>query len=215
MVEVAKAIDQRAAQAQAQRDAYIQLCRNQEQEFAAVIPQEPNWEELYKVNPAQAHQLENNFKAVYGTINAIRQRRAAAEQEQYRESAQRTAAYATAEFDKFKSKNRLANQTEVDKAVSQMRRTAVAHGFDEDTISTVYDERMLSILLKAAKYDNIQASKPFPVQPERGGALQPGSAPRGGNGAARGLNEAQKRLAATGRMEDAAAVFQQFLGPRR
>jgi hypothetical protein len=215
MVEVAKAIDQRAAQAQAQRDAYIQLCRNQEQEFAAVIPQEPNWEELYKVNPAQAHQLENNFKAVYGTINAIRQRRAAAEQEQYRESAQRTAAYATAEFDKFKSKNRLANQTEVDKAVSQMRRTALNHGFDEDTISTTYDERMLSILYKAAKYDNIQASKPFPVQPERGGALQPGSAPRVGNGAARGMNDAQKRLAATGRMEDAAAVFQQFLGPRR
>jgi hypothetical protein len=29
------------------------------------------------------------------------------------------------------------------------------------------------------------------------------------------MNEAQKRLAATGRMEDAAAVFQQFLGPRR
>ena len=45
---------------------------------------------------------------------------------------------------------------------------------------------MLSILHKAAKYDNMSANKPFPVQPERGGALQPGAAPRIGNGAARG-----------------------------
>ena len=96
-----------------------------------------------------------------------------------------------------------------------MRRTASEAGFSEDEISTTYDERMLSILHKAAKYDNMMRNKPLPVQPERQGALQPGSAPRIGNSAARGMNDAQKKLAASGRVDDAALVMAQFLRPRR
>ena len=215
MVEVAKTIDERGAQAQQAREAYIQLCQNQEQEFAALIPKEPDWEQLYKQDPAAAHQLENNYRAVYGTLNQIRQRREYAQREAYQAHAQQTASYARAEFDKFRAKNRLANQTEVDHAIQGMRRTAAAHGFSEDEIGTTYDERMLSILLKAAKYDRMQANKPFPVQPERQGALQPGSAPRVGNGAQRSMNEAQKRLASTGRVDDAAAVMAQFIRGRQ
>ena len=215
MVEVAKTIDERGAQAQQAREAYIQLCTNQEQEFAALIPKEPDWEQLYKQDPAAAHQLENNYRAVYGTLNQIRQRREHAQREAYQAHAQETASYARAEFDKFRSKNKLANQTEVDHAIQGMRRTAASHGFSEDEIGTTYDERMLSILHKAAKYDRMMANKPFPVQPERQGALQPGSAPRVGNGAQRSMNEAQKRLASTGRVDDAAAVMAQFIRGRQ
>ena len=215
MVEIAKTIDQRGAEAQGTRDAYINLCQRQEQEFAALIPKEPDWDALYKENPAGAHALEQNFKHVYGTLNAIRQRRAQAEQEAYHANAQRTADYARAEFDKFCSRNKLANQTERDAAIAGMRRTLIAHGFSEDEIGTTYDERMLSVALKASKYDKMVANKPFPVQPERGGALQPGSAPRVGNGQARTLNDAQKRLASSGRVDDAAAVMAQLIGGRR
>ena len=215
MVEVAKTIDERGAQANQAREAYIQLCQNQEQEFAALIPKEPDWDALYKSDPAAAHNLENNYRQVYGTLNQIRQRRMAAQQEAFQASAQQTASYARAEFDKFRAKNKLANQTEVDNAIAGMRRTLIAHGFSEDEIGTTYDERMLSVALKASKYDKMVANKPFPVQPERGGALQPGSAPRVGNGAARSMNEAQKRLASTGRVDDAALVMAQFLRPRQ
>jgi hypothetical protein len=211
MVEIARTIDERGAQAQASRDAYIQLCQRQEEEFAALIPREPDWNQLYKDNPAGAHQLENNYKAVYGALNAIRQRRAAAQAEAFNDNAQRTAAYARAEFDRFKSRNKLVDQASVDKAIGYMRRTAMAHGFSEDEIGTTYDERMLSILHKAAKYDNIIAQRPVAVQPERNGALHPGSAPRIGNSAARSMNDAQKRLAATGKVDDAALVMAQFL----
>jgi len=214
MVEVAKGIDHRGAEAQAARDAYIQMCQHQEQEFAALIPKEPDWEQLYKADPAGAHNLENNYKAVYGALNAIRQRRAQAQQEAYNDNAQRTASYARAEFDKFRSRNKLSDQASLDKAIGYMRRTAMEAGFSEDEISTTYDERMLTLLNKAAKYDNMMRNKPLPVQPERAGALQPGSAPRIGNGAARSLNDAQKRLAASGRVDDAAAVMAQFLRPR-
>jgi hypothetical protein len=194
MVEVAKAIDQRGAEAQASRDAYVRLCQQQEQEFAALIPREPNWDELYKANPQAAHQLENNYKAVYGTLNTIRQRRAAAQQEAFNDNAQRTASYARAEFNKFCSKNKLTDQASVDKAIGYMRQTAMEAGFNEDEIGTTYDERMLTVLNMAAKYRNMMRNKPLPVQPERGGALQPGSAPRIGNSHARGMNDAQRMM---------------------
>ena len=211
MVEVAQTIDQRGAEANQARQAYIQLCQNQEQEFAALIPKEPDWDQLYRQDPAAARNLEQNFKQVYGTLNQIRQRREHAQREAYNDNVQRSASYARAEFDKFRSRNKLANQTEVDHAISGMRTTAMNHGFSEDEIGTTYDERMLSILHKAAKYDRMMQNKPFPVQPERGGALQPGSAPRVGNGAARGMNEAMRKLQASGRVDDAAGVFAQML----
>jgi hypothetical protein len=214
MVEVAKTIDQRGAEAQAAREAYIQLCQHQEQEFAALIPREPDWESLYKADPAAAHNLEKNYRAVYGTLNQIRQRRAEAQAQAFNDNAQRTASYARAEFDKFRARNKLADQQSLDKAIGYMRRTAMEAGFTEDEISTTYDERMLTVLNKAAKYDNMMRNKPLPVQPERQGALQPGSAPRVGNGAARSMNDAQKRLASSGRVDDAALVMQQFLRGR-
>jgi hypothetical protein len=211
MVEIAKSIDQRGAETQAARDAYIQLCQNQEQEFQALIPPEPNWDQLYAQNPAQARALEQNYKAVYGTLNTIRQRRAQAQQEAINDHANRTAGYARAEFDKFKSKNKLSDQQSVDKALQYMRRTAQEAGFSDDEIGTTYDERMLSVLHKAAKYDNMMRNRPLPVQPDKGVTLQPGSAPRIGNGAQRGMNDAQKRLASTGRVDDAAGVMAQLI----
>jgi len=214
MVDVAKTIDERGSQAQQARDAYIQLCQQQEQEFAALIPKEPDWDQLYKADPAGAHQLEQNYRHVYGTLNTIRQRREQAQRAAYQQSAQQSAAYARAEFDCFVQRNKLTDQQSLDKAIGYMRRTAMEAGFSEDEIGSTYDERMLTVLNKAAKYDKMMANKPFPVQPERNGALQPGSAPRVGNGAARGMNDAMRKLQASGRVDDAAGVFAQMLRPR-
>jgi hypothetical protein len=211
MVEIAKSIDQRGAETQAARDAYIQLCNNQEQEFQALIPPEPNWDQLYAQNPQGAHQLQKNYQAVYGTLNTIRQRRAAAQQEAMNDHAQRTAGYARAEFDKFKSKNKLSDQQSVDRALQYMRQTAAEAGFSDDEIGTTYDERMLTVLHMASKYRNMMRNKPIPVAPDKGVALTPGSAQRIGNGAARGMNDAQKRLASTGRVDDAADVMAQLI----
>jgi hypothetical protein len=211
MVEVAKTVDHRHAEAAQARDAFIQMCQRQEEEFAALIPKEPDWEALYKANPQTAHQLENNYKAVYGTLNAIRSRRAQAESQAFQMNAQRTAEYSRAEFDKFRTRNKLNDQATVDKAINYMRRTALEAGFSEDEIGSTYDERMLTVLHKAAKYDNMMRNKPLPVQPERNGALQPGSAPRVGDARGRTMNDAQKRLASSGRVEDAANVMAQLI----
>ena len=159
MVEVAKTIDQRGAEAQQARDAYIQLCQNQEQEFSALIPQEPDWDQLYKQDPGAARQLEQNFKAVYGTLNAIRQRRETAQREAYQRARSRPHPMRGPSSTSSAPGTSSPTRPSVDHAIGDMRQTAMNHGFSEDEIGTTYDERMLTVLHKAAKYDHMMAQQ--------------------------------------------------------
>ena len=97
------------------------------------------------------------------------------------------------------------------KYVQSMRRTAEAVGFNEYEVATVYDPRMLTILLKASKYDRMQAAKPRAVIPGKGKTLTPGAATPLGNVRKNGLDEAQRRLASSGKLIDAADVFRRML----
>jgi hypothetical protein len=93
-----------------------------------------------------------------------------------------------------------------------MRRTALSQGFSEDEISQVYDSRMLQVLLKASKYDRMMASRPKPVVNLKGKRPVPSG---GGSARARpaqkGLSTAMKRLNQTGKIEDAALVFDNII----
>ena len=102
MVEVAKTIDERGAQAQQSARRLHPALPAPGARVRGADPQgATTGTQLYKADPAGAHKLEKNYKPVYGTLNAIRQRRAQAQQEAYNDNAQRTAAYSRAEFDKF------------------------------------------------------------------------------------------------------------------
>ena len=213
MVEAAKVIDQRAHEAVQARDAYIARLAHQEEEFAALIPREPdNWDALFRENPAQAHELEKNFKHVYGTLASIRNRRVTAQQEASQEHASRTAEYARSEFSKFVQENRIENEADLKKELNSMRRCALDAGFSEYEISTVYDKRMLTVLRKASKYDRIMAAKPVPVQPDRGRALEPGAASSVGSvSRRRNIDDVMRRQAASGSLDDTALVMERLL----
>jgi hypothetical protein len=92
-----------------------------------------------------------------------------------------------------------------------MRRTAMNAGFSEYEVATVYDPRMLTILLKASKYDRMTANSPRAVIPDKGKALTPGAATPLGNVRRSGFNDAQRRLAESGRLQDAVEVFRRML----
>jgi hypothetical protein len=210
--EVAQAADQERAQATQARDAFIHALRIQEQEFQALLPQEPNWDELFKHNPAQAHELQKNFQTIYGKLNQLRQHRAQAEQQAAQEYEQRTAAYAKNEFSAFITESRIQNEGELKKEIDSMRQTARNAGFSEAEIATVYDRRMLKILRKASKYDRMMANKPIPVQPGKGRTLQPGASRGIGNTNRHGFDSDMRKLEQSGRIDDAEAVFKRMLG---
>jgi hypothetical protein len=209
--EAAQAADAEMQRAVQIRDAYAQQLQVMEQEFQAILPKEPDWDALYKQDPAGAHDLQKNFQSLYGKLNEIRARRAQAVQEASQEYEARTAQYAKNEFARFVQDARIQDQPTLNKRLSHMRKTAADLGFSEAEIATVYDSRMLRVLDMAARYQNLMNNRPLPVVAGKGKTLAPGTTGRIGNSGRRGFDDAQVQLAKTGRLDDAAAVFQRML----
>jgi hypothetical protein len=184
-----------------------------EEDLANLIPKEPNWDELFARDPAYAYGQRKIFETLWGKLNASRQLRAQREQANREEADRRTHKYAVDGFSKFVMDNvkSLPDEPTLKKNIQSMRRTAVAAGFSEYEVATVYDPRMLSILLKASKYDRMQAARPRAVDPSKGRTLTPGAATPFGNARRNGLDDAQRRLASSGKMEDAVNVFRRML----
>ena len=128
------------------------------------------------------------------------------------ESDRRLEKYAVDGFSRFVFDSKIPDKAALEKEIASMRRTAFAAGFSEQEVATVYDPRMLSILRKASKYDRMMAAaKPRAEVPGKGRTLTPGAATPLGNAPRRGLDEAQRRLASSGRLDDAADVFRRIL----
>jgi hypothetical protein len=143
-----------------------------------------------------------------------RQSRAEREAANAEEADRRLQKYAVDSFARFVAMHPkvFPDEPALRKNIQSMRRTAMAAGFSEREVATVYDPRMLTILLKASKYDRMQAANPKAVVPGKGRTLPPGSAtPLSGNATRKGLDEAQRRLASSGRLDDAADVFRRLL----
>ena len=212
VTEAARAIEAEIGRITAARDQLQHAYAAYEQDLAALMPQEPNWDELYKANPGQAHELQKQYGTVYGKLSQVRQARAQMMQQAQAEAAQKAEKYAVDEFSAFVMENKIPDEPTLRRELDSMRRTARSAGFSEAEVASVYDRRMLTLLRKASKYDRMVASQPKPVPPDRGRTLTPGAAsPPGTNSTRRSFDDAQKRLAQSGKLDDAAAVFQRML----
>jgi hypothetical protein len=113
---------------------------------------------------------------------------------------------------KFVEENQLQDPKVLDREIQSMRKTALSAGFTEQEVAEVYDPRMLNILRKASKYDRMMTAKPKAVIPGKGKTLTPGSV----NGKQvrsdrKGIDAAQRNLAASGRVDDMAEFFRKIL----
>lgn len=82
-------------------------------------------------------------------------------------------------------------------------------GYSAEEISQAYDPRAIVMMDKARRYDELMARKPKPNVVKGPRVASAGAAPQGGVSAR--LNAAQQRLAKSGRVADAAKVFEQLL----
>jgi hypothetical protein len=199
------------AQATQLRDQLIQQLQNHEEEYAALLPKEPNWDEFHSKDPQQAWTTRKNYEAAVNTLIGIRQRRMQMEQMRADENARRTAEYANNGWEQFKRNARIADQATLNNEVTAMRRAGQEYGFGEQELATVYDPRMLAVLHDASKYRRMVANKPRPVTPDKGRTLAPGNARPIGSAVRRGIDDLQSKLAKTGKLDDAAALFQRLI----
>lgn len=174
----------------------------------AITPEEPNWDEMFEKDPKAARELQKTYNAFKAKADEIRAKRQKLADEEAEKAATETADFAKKEYVKFASTARWQNKDDQAKDLKSMRRTALAAGLSEQEISRVYDSRMLTILLKASKFDRIMAARPKATK--RGKTpVSPGAGSKGT--ARKGIVAAQKQLARTGNVEDAAPVFDRIL----
>ena len=181
-----------------------------EEDLGALIPAEPNWDQLFTENPQHAHGLQKIYQNLYAKLNYSRQLRAQREQQAAEEQDRRTQKYAVDGFTKFVMDHIkvMPDEPTLKKNINSMRRTASSAGFSDYEVATVYDPRMLDILWKASKYDRMTAAAPRAVVAGKGRTLAPGAAtPFNGNARRSGFDDAQRRLAKSGKISDAAEVF--------
>lgn len=185
-----------------------------EQDLKSLIPAEPDWDAMAKINPALVLEQQKIFHTLYKKLADSRNQRAVAEQEQGAETSRRLEKYALEGQNRFYQKHakRFVNRAQYDKDIQSMRRTVMDAGFSEQEASTVFDDRMLTIALWASIYRRMDASKVRAVDPSKGRTLTPGSAtPLNRNASRKGVDEAASRLQKSGSLDDAAAYFRRVL----
>lgn len=212
--DAARALQDDSARLQQNWAWWNKARQDYEEDVAHMLPQEPNWDEAFRMNPTDAYEKQKVFHAIYGKLAASQQARAQREAAEEEERNRRVEKYAVDGFSKFVMDHikDLHDEPTLRRNVQSMRRTAAAAGFNDYEIATVYDPRMLTVLWKASKYDRMMAAKPRAVVQGQGKTLAPGAAtPLSGNVRRSGIDDAQRQLARSGKVSDAAEVFRRIL----
>ena len=206
------ALEEDVGRRQAEWGALQQARTEYEQDLQGLIPAEPDWDKLYAQDPAGAYHQHKIFQQIYGQLARSRQLREQQAAVAAAEADRRLQEYAINGFSKFVMDSGIPDKASLKKEIHSMRRTAFSDGFSEQEVATIYDPRMLSVLRKASKYDRMMAAaKPKAVVPEQTKTLTPGAATPLGNAPRKSLDDAQRRLASSGRLDDAAEVFRRML----
>jgi hypothetical protein len=183
-----------------------------ENDVRTMMPPEPDWDREFAINPQEAHRQQKIYQGLYAKLTQSQNERAQMQAVHDQEADRRLKKYAVDGFSRFVFDSKIPDKPTLEKEIASMRRTALAAGFSEQEVATVYDPRMLFILRKASKYDRMMAAaKPQAVVPGRGKTLTPGAATPLGNAPRKSLDEANRRLASSGRLEDATEVFRRML----
>lgn len=206
---VAKDLETKATEVVAERTKAIDMIDQLGTQLAEFLPTEPNWDEQFKLDSKKARELQKNYETLKGKLTDLAKKRAEIVEANDRDNAIRLANFINTEKAKVARANpHWSDPKKQKRDLTSMVRTLKAEGFSDDEIKHLYDSRMIAIVLKASKYDRMTANRPQASQ--RGKPIIKPGAGRVRT-APKALGRAQAALSKTGRVEDAAAVFQQLL----
>lgn len=209
--EVKQAIRGEAELVLADRQKYVSKIDELDKHIELLLPKEPDWDAEYAANPKAARELQKKYEQFSEARNALRAEKARELKDQEDAVAKETRNFTAAENAKIQRNN----PTWIDPKVMQrdlnmMAETAEKAGFSIEEVKSIKDSRMVTVLLKAAKWDKLQGNRPQPVRrgarPAKPGAGSTRTAPNG--------SKAMKQLSRTGSVDDAAAVFSGIINPK-
>lgn len=213
LAEERRMVESEFEQVRVEREQYAQVLGQLQQKLQEMTPQEPNWEQLEKQDPTEyARQWTNHQRR--------QQQQAAIAAEQMRLSQMQQAEQAKAMQERL-----LEEANRVKELIPEWRSPERAKedgkalieygqklGFSEQELGNVTDARALVALYKAWKFDQMMSKKPeLQAKIKKAPRMAtPGSAntvtPKNSE-----LKSAKQRLASTGSVKDAAALFEKFI----
>lgn len=206
-----KAFHAEAEQVKEERSQYAQLLPALAQQLQASLPQQPD-PALRETDPLAYVLEKDKYEEAVGRLNAAfseLQRVQAQQTEEQLKQVQATVAEARKKLPELVPAWKDEKAYERDRP--KLRDYAKKLGYSDNEIDQAYDPRAVASLWKAMRYDELIARRPKPDVPLEK-AIRP--TPAVVAPAARSVRqsqEARKRLAQTGRIEDAAAAFRSLL----
>ena len=194
-----------------ERAQYAQLLTALQQQVQANLQQEPDWQRLYDTDPLEYVRQKDVWRE--------RQDKLAAAQFE----SQRLTALQAQEQNNYLAKLVQENRAKLTEAIPAWKDSKKWEtdrpklleygqklGFTAEELGQTYDSRAVVALYKAMQFDALNANRPQPVTnkgPKTASAGSASTAPK----SASDVTKAKQRLAQTGRIGDAASLFEAFL----
>jgi len=193
------------------RDLYAQRLQAMEQFIVSQAPQEDlaslkeNDPIGYAVKVAELSEKKEQLQAIRAEQDRIAQMQQAEQAQAMQQRVAQEAQKLTQVLPEF------SDPTKGDNLRKEIRAYGQSLGFTDQELSSVYDSRHVVALHKAMMYDKLQKSKPALTKKiaEAPKMMKSGTVAKAGNNETMKKQKAQLRQ--TGRVRDAAALFEQFL----
>ena len=193
------------------RDLYAQRLQAMEQFIVEQVPQEDlaslkeNDPIGYAVKVAELSEKKEQLQA----IRAEQERIAHMQQSEQAQAMQQRVAQEAQKLTQVLPE--FSDPTKGDNLRKEIRSYGQSLGFTDQELSSVYDSRHVVTLHKAMMYDKLQKSKPALTKKvaEAPKMMKSGTAAKAGNNET--IKKQSQQLRTSGRVKDAAALFEQFL----
>jgi hypothetical protein len=195
-----------------ERQRYAVLIPAMEQGLRQLMPQEPNWQHLMATDVGQYWVERARWEEHMRHQNAL-----TAEQRNVQELQQldlvqklqghldRSRSWLVEQLPAWRDEKRAKSDKDA------LRVYAKKTGFSDTEIDQAYDPRLVMWGIKAMKYDNLIANKPKPREEAGPDVLRPGAPVTHSTSREAKVNKAKRRLAQTGRPDDAVAAIEAIL----
>jgi hypothetical protein len=207
-----KTFEAEAQAVRSERQMYASQLVQLEQVLKDATPQEPDWAEIQRSQPAAFGNLYAQWSAHEKRMAEVSAERERAQQAVMADQAQERQRYLQAEQEKLlEAFPEWKNPESATTAKTAMVGYVKNMGYTVEELSQVTDHRLIKLIDKAMKWDAAQAKKPtIQARIEKVKTATPGPA-SGATPPGSVAEKARQRLAKTGRQEDAAAAFERFL----
>jgi hypothetical protein len=212
LAEERKSLEAEAMAVKQERAQYQQLLTALSQQWQQAQEREPDWQKLYDSDPLEYvrqkdiwRDRQDKLAASQAEMQRLQALQAAEQQRQLAQIVEQGRQKLPELVPEWKD----AKRWEADR--SKLLQYGQKVGYSQEELAQAYDPRAIAVMYKAMRYDEMVAKVPRPVVgkgPKVAPAGSANSAPR----ATTEITKAKQRLAATGRQQDAAALFERMLG---